>query len=356
MNGISHGRRGILVAVSSGLVGTFVALGCARQDLPLSEAVRPVKTMIVAAGDQGHVRVFPGKVEASKKAVLAFQVPGVLVKLPVREGQKVAKGELIAQLRQDEFQARLKALQGQLDQARANLRSLRSGERPEQRLKLEALVRAARAKLANSQIEFNRASELIPLRAIAKSDYDAAQAAYHAAQEEYEAARQALEQGMVAREEDIDGQEVGFFREPGGAGTGVYPQETRLLPIVARPPPDERDDVRVIHSLQIWSPVAGRMIPLSQVTSGAEVVWENPVVMHRDRFLTLTVHATDLRHSVNACFLQAFLLRPSATPILYGAAGRAEHWLPRPPQSALWRDPIAICGQVRGLCCSDEQP
>ena len=64
------------------------------------------------------------------------------------------------------------------------------------------------------------------------------------------------------------------------------PQETRLLPIVARPPLTERDDVHAINSLQIWSPVAGRMIPLSQVTSGAEVVWEDPVVMRRDRFPT----------------------------------------------------------------------
>ena len=47
----------------------------------------------------------------------------------------------------------------------------------------------------------------------------------------------------------------------------------------------------MINSLQIWSPVAGRMIPLSQVTSGAEVVWEDPIMMRRDRFPTLTVHA-----------------------------------------------------------------
>ena len=40
----------------------------------------------------------------------------------------------------------------------------------------------------------------------------------------------------------------------------------------------------IINSLQIWSPVAGRMIPLNQVTSGTEVVWEDPIVMRRDRF------------------------------------------------------------------------
>jgi multidrug efflux pump subunit AcrB len=33
------------------------------------------------------------------------------------------------------------------------------------------------------------------------------------------------------------------------------------------------------------------MIPMSQVTTGAEVAWEDPIVMRRDRFPTLTVHA-----------------------------------------------------------------
>src|SRR5262249_54280233 len=32
-------------------------------------------------------------------------------------------------------------------------------------------------------------------------------------------------------------------------------------------------------------------IPLNQVTAGAEVVWEDPISMRRDRFPTLTVHA-----------------------------------------------------------------
>src|SRR5262249_32017847 len=94
-----------------------------------------------------------------------------------------------------------------------------------------------------------------------------------------------------ARETSFEGRVVGFYREPGSAATGVFPQDTRLLPVIARPPLAERADVSVISSLQIWSPVAGRMIPMSQVSSGAAVVWEDPVVMRRDRFPTLTVHA-----------------------------------------------------------------
>jgi multidrug efflux pump subunit AcrB len=110
---------------------------------------------------------------------------------------------------------------------------------------------------------------------------------------ELQARRNGITRVEVAQalETGFEGRVVGFYREPGGAGTGVYPQETRLLPIIARPPLAEREDVHALHSLQIWSPVAGRMIPLSQVTTGAEVVWEDPIVIRRNRFPTLTVHA-----------------------------------------------------------------
>jgi multidrug efflux pump subunit AcrB len=108
-----------------------------------------------------------------------------------------------------------------------------------------------------------------------------------------QARRNGITRVEVARalQTSFEGRVVGFYREPGRAATGVFPQETRLLPIVARPPLSEREDVGVINSLQIWSPVAGRMIPLNQIVSAAEVVWEDPIVMRRNRFPTLTVHA-----------------------------------------------------------------
>lgn len=110
---------------------------------------------------------------------------------------------------------------------------------------------------------------------------------------ELQARRNGITRVEVAQalESSFEGRPVGFYREPGYAAVGVFPQETRLLPIIVRPPSTEREDVHAINSLQIWSPVAGRMIPLNQVTTGAEVVWEDPVVMRRDRFSTLTVHA-----------------------------------------------------------------
>src|SRR5262245_26938844 len=101
-----------------------LAAGCSSHEPKETEQVRPVKTLVVSAGDKPDVRLFPGKVEAAKSVDLAFQVPGVLIKEPGKEGERVAKGQVISQLRQEEFLARVKAAQGQVDQARATLTAL----------------------------------------------------------------------------------------------------------------------------------------------------------------------------------------------------------------------------------------
>ena len=96
----------------------WLTVGCSGPDSTTSEVSRPVKTMVVAAADKLNVRSFPGRVEASRKVDLEFLVPGRIATLPVVEGQQVAKGQIIAQLRQDEFQARLNTAQSQLDRVR----------------------------------------------------------------------------------------------------------------------------------------------------------------------------------------------------------------------------------------------
>jgi RND family efflux transporter MFP subunit len=203
-----RGRRGLARSLSLALSILHLAGGCSPKASDPPEVARPVKTMLVTAGEEPHVRIFPGQVDASKRVELAFQVPGRLVKLPVKEGGPVKKGELIAQLRQDEFETDLKRAQSNLDKALAVLGALRAGERPEEKLRREADVRRAAAKLANARTEYNRAAQLLRNRAIARSNYDLALTAYRAAREEHEAAVQLLEQGTIARSEDIEKKEA----------------------------------------------------------------------------------------------------------------------------------------------------
>jgi RND family efflux transporter MFP subunit len=187
---------------------SMVAGGCSRQPPPSPDVVRPVKTMVVTAGDVLRVRTFPGTVEASKRVELAFQVPGLLAKFPVREGQKVAKGELIGQIRQDEFQARLTSLQGQLDRARATLTAILAGERQEEQLRRQSQVSAAQARLANARATLDRSTTLLARGGASRAQVEADETAYHVAEEDLQAARQLLEKSMIGREEEIEAQEA----------------------------------------------------------------------------------------------------------------------------------------------------
>ncbi len=178
-------------------------VGCRPPASTPTEVVRPVKTMVVSSGDNASVRTFPGKVEAAMQVELTFQVAGLLVSLPVREGQKVSLNDVIAQLRQEDFQARLATLQGQLDRARADLQASQAGARPEERLRLEAQVRSAEASLVNARAEFGRATQLLNSRTISRVEFERTETTYRVAQENLEAARRTLDQSAVGRDEEI---------------------------------------------------------------------------------------------------------------------------------------------------------
>jgi len=74
-----------------------------------------------------------------------------------------------------------------------------------------------------------------------------------------------------------------------GVTVGVYREGIDLLPITMRAPEPERLDVSSIQNLQIWSPVAGRSIPLTQVVTGFETVWEDQIMTRTNRKRSITV-------------------------------------------------------------------
>ncbi len=76
-----------------------------------------------------------------------------------------------------------------------------------------------------------------------------------------------------------------------GQRVGVYREGDLLLPIVLRAPEAERSDVSSMKNLQVWSPTAGRFIPIRQVVSGFETGFEDEIIIRRDRKRTITVFA-----------------------------------------------------------------
>jgi multidrug efflux pump subunit AcrB len=76
-----------------------------------------------------------------------------------------------------------------------------------------------------------------------------------------------------------------------GVNVGLYRDGTRMLPIVARTPADERLDASTLNDLLVWSSARSTYIPITQVVSGFVTDWEDPLILREDRKRTLTVQA-----------------------------------------------------------------
>ena len=76
-----------------------------------------------------------------------------------------------------------------------------------------------------------------------------------------------------------------------GQQVGVYREGDLLLPIILRAEEANRSRVESLANLQIWSSAANGMIPLRQVVSDFETVYEDEIIMRRDRKPTITVFA-----------------------------------------------------------------
>lgn len=195
------------IAVASVVVALSVA-GCRPESLPEADVVRPVRTTVISTDASSTTPPLPAIASSAREVELAFQVGGLLANLPVQEGQVVKKGDIIAELRPDEFRARLASLQGQLEQSQAVLRTLQAGDRPEQRARLESNLRAAEANAASEKAQFARFKSLLDTGAIARSEFDRAEADYRVSQEQVLAAQQLIEIGRTARVEDIEARQA----------------------------------------------------------------------------------------------------------------------------------------------------
>ena len=87
-----------------------------------------------------------------------------------------------------------------------------------------------------------------------------------------------------------------------GATVGVYRERDELLPVILRHPEPDRSDVSSIRNLSIWSPAAAQYIPLRQVVSGFDTVFDDDIIYRMNRKRALTVHADAVSESPSVLF------------------------------------------------------
>ncbi|MBL4599477.1 MAG: efflux RND transporter permease subunit [Rhizobiaceae bacterium] len=76
-----------------------------------------------------------------------------------------------------------------------------------------------------------------------------------------------------------------------GAPIGVYREGDELLQIIFRPNEKDRDDIKDIRNVQIFSKASGRYVPITQVVDSFDIVLENANMHRFNRALAITAQA-----------------------------------------------------------------
>ncbi len=188
------------------VVLTVLVTSCSKEeDQATKEVVRPVKTMTITPSGDVSARTYPGRVRASQRVDLAFQVSGPLIKLTVEEGQQVKKGQLLARIDPRDFETDLAKINSDIGRARANLEAMQVGARPEDIKILEAEIEAAKARLLNAEHQYKRYRDLYIRKQVSKADFDLHKSERDIAKANLNTTIQNLEKGKAgARKEDIE--------------------------------------------------------------------------------------------------------------------------------------------------------
>ena len=139
------------------IVTALIITGCSKKEEPVKkEVIRPAKILTIEQSAKVMNFKFPGKVRALDRVELSFEVSGKLVQLAVKAGQRVKKGDLIARIDPANYKSRLEAQQSRVNQTKA---------------------------------EFDRYSNLLKEKVVAKSTYDVKKRQYEVAVADLKIAR-----------------------------------------------------------------------------------------------------------------------------------------------------------------------
>lgn len=170
---------------------------------------RPAMVSIVQQTDASFSRTYPAIVRPSQEAVLSFRVSGRVIELPVRASDQVSQGDVIAQLDPRDFEAAVSQLQGQLDQANAQLQALRVGARDEEVAALEAAVEAAAAQADQAREQVERTAQLAERGVVSAAQLDQDEASLRVTEAQLRSAQEQLSIGVSGgRAEDITAAEA----------------------------------------------------------------------------------------------------------------------------------------------------
>lgn len=100
----------------------LLAAGCSDKNEKAAAPPRLVSAFQVGMTEQLGQRQFQGLAKAEREAVLSFRVPGQIFTLPVKVGQNIEAGAVVATLDASPYRSEVTRLSADLDNARADLK------------------------------------------------------------------------------------------------------------------------------------------------------------------------------------------------------------------------------------------
>ncbi|MFH0775634.1 MAG: efflux RND transporter periplasmic adaptor subunit [bacterium] len=189
----------ISIALLGGIV--FGMKSCLKKK---DEIGLKVKTVAVQRGDMMNKITETGSVQPKTTVEIKSNVGGEVVRLPVKEGDLVRKGDLLVELDTTNLKNKLIQAKADLEATKAKLSTLLAGERPQEIAKARESLKQAEINLEDAKIKLDRQNGLFSQGFISKQDVDTAQREYELAMSNYNTASLSLSLILEgAREQDI---------------------------------------------------------------------------------------------------------------------------------------------------------
>jgi multidrug resistance efflux pump len=168
-------RYGLALVAIAGLTFAVIYVTGADDEPPGSATAQGVRPPIAPFAD---TLAGAGVVEAQSENIsIGSPLPGIVVEVPVKVGQKVAAGELLFRMDDREWQSQLRIQQAMLRVAEAQVTRLENEPRPEQVAVDQARLDEAVAVEVEAKQQLDRTLQLIASNAVPQSDVDAKQRA-----------------------------------------------------------------------------------------------------------------------------------------------------------------------------------
>lgn len=173
-----HVKRAVAVICAS----VLLLAGCQRKPEVAADQPVPVRLQLPRHVQQPVSIAVSGSVEGNITALTAFQVGGRVLHVYVEEGQRVAKGQLLADLDATDYRNGFNAAVSEADAAGAVNAKAKAGLRQQE-------LEQAHIDFDRWQDEYNRMKYLYEHKSLPANDFTKIEAGFNAARERYDMAK-----------------------------------------------------------------------------------------------------------------------------------------------------------------------